>query len=960
MPTFLQQVASHYATTANLSETVFILPNHRSIQYLRSAGASLLSQGSGRNPLLSARIISINDFLMKIIGMRTTERIPLLLTLYACYKELNPNAESLDDFIHWGSVMISDFDNIDKYLADPKKVFVNVSDFRALQDTFEYLTDTQRKAIEHFVSHFRDAQGRLTVNMDEEAAGEMKARFLKVWNLLSPLYDSFNAALAEKGMAYEGRIHRAFATALKNGTDVKQLLGRSYPGRKKFVFVGLNALNECEKTVLRSIRDASMAEFVWDFSSQELRDPLNRASFFLRKNVEEFPQAFHLDVNGLPRPEIKVVSVPSSVGQTKLAPSILSQVEGAPEDTVFVLPDESLLMPLLPGRYDTVNVTMGYPMDKSGIYSLMKSVGALQLTSRVVEGTLYFHHKAVGNILSSSLLRNAVASDEETAAEGLAVIDKVKAEAKQFVPQEDLQGSPVLEAIFASYADGQQPVEELSEANAQLAAYLNRVLEQVGRGLGSSDTEQVEKDFATRYGEILGTMVGYHVPVGMKVWLRLLDRLLCSETIPFIGDALKGLQVMGTLETRALDFKNVVILSANEDLFPHKSVDNSFIPPEIRKGFGLATVEYQDAVWAYYFYRLLQRAEKVWLVYDSRTEGLLSGEESRYIKQLQYHFAFPIQRLTAVAPILPLTEEDSIPKTEEDIRTLRSERHLSASSLQSYLMCQAKFYYQAVKGLKTEDDVTESLDAAMIGTIFHAVMQDLYKDKAIVTVNDIRQMLSSEASIREMIRQQILEKMRSIEVEGRNLIIEEVILLYVKGTLQHDLDLLSSSGSDGFRILGLEKYMSTEIDGFRFIGFIDRLDSYKDGEVRVVDYKTGHVEDEDINITDNNAQAVVDKLFGPVNSGRPKIALQLYLYGQFARKGRLVGDNEVVVNSIYSTGKNLTTPLRDVCESPEFGRLMKDRLHGLLTEIADTSLPFKRTQDKHVCEMCDFRSICGR
>ena len=213
--------------------------------------------------------------------------------------------------------------------------------------------------------------------------------------------------------------------------------------------------------------------------------------------------------------------------------------------------------------------------------------------------------------------------------------------------------------------------------------------------------------------------------------------------------------------------------------------------------------------------------------------------------------------------------------------------------------------------------------------------------------------------IRTLIREGICEKMHSMDVEGRNLIIEEVILQYVGSTIRHDLKLLQESGTNEFRILGLERYMKSEIDGFPFIGFIDRIDTYKNGEIRIVDYKTGHVEDDDILINDDNAAQVVDKLFGESNTGRPKIALQLYLYGLFAHEG-IVRSNEKVVNSIYSTSKILTKPLPDVEESPAFSEMVKERLHGVLSEISDTSVPFRRTQDKHVCAMCDFRNICGR
>ena len=971
MKSFLQQTAQHYfGSPEKLSRTVFVFPNHRSALHFRHEMGAL-RMASGMENLLRLKTVSINDFFQKVYGVETTDRIRLILSLYASYRELNAQAEPLDHFIHWGRVMLSDFDNLDKYLVDAGKIFVNVNDFRSIQDTYQYLTEGQRAAIEHFLSHFRDRGGRLTVNMEADSE-KIKGRFLRIWNLLGPLYRSFNERLDAEGAAYEGKIYRACADRIRGGAPVESLLEGKFPGRDRFVFVGLNALCECEKTMLRALLDAGKAEFVWDFSSRELKDARNKASFFLRKNIEEFPQAFPIDADQvLRKPRVRVISVPSSVGQTKLAPGILAEVAGdRPEQTAFILPDEGLLLPLLssvPESYDAVNITMGYPMEKSAVYSLMKAVGILQLSLRVKDGERYYAYKCVQNIFSNGLFR-ALLGDEDKAA-----VERVRKDAKQYIPVSGLLGSEVMSAFFTplTLEDGTPLAPAVASAaqnnaigkmlEALIGFIRTRLAGMTGSGEGAdySIHADMELEFATRYGEDLRGIRAIDIPVQPGTWIRLLDGLIRSESVPFEGDALEGLQVMGTLETRALDYKNIVILSCNEDLFPHRSTDNSFIPPELRKGFGMPTIEYQDSVWAYYFYRLLQRAENVWLVYDSRTEGLLSGEESRYIKQLEYHFRYPLERYTAVAAIAPPAGDETIEKTAEDIATLRNERHLSASSLQSYLGCPVKFYYQAVKGLRADDDVTESLDAAKLGTIFHACMQELYKDRETVTVDDIRTMLSDETSLRSLVSSSICEHGRTVIVEGRNIIIEEVVLEYIKAALRHDLHLLGQSGSEGFRVLGLEKYMSTVIDGFKFIGFVDRIDSYKPGEVRIVDYKTGKVEDEDILITDSNARGVTDKLFGEVNTGRPKIALQLYLYDQFAHDG-LLRSGETVVNSIYSTARLLTSPLPDVPESPSFSELVRERLHDTLTEIADTSIPWKRTADKHLCSLCDFCSICGR
>ena len=976
MQTFLSQVAGHYAASPDkLRRTVFIIPNRRSALHLKEQMNELVNAGAAVEGQLRKRIgtyISINDFLQKVYGVDTSDRIKLILTLYTCYRELNPKAEPLDEFIHWGRVMIADFDNLDKYLVDAKKLFVNVSDFRAIQDTYQYLTDGQRSAIEHFLRHFRNDAGRVTVNMDADSES-VKARFLQIWNLLGPLYERFNERLEQSDMAYEGRVYRRVAQQLVDGTDVKTLTDSAYPWAGRFVFVGLNALNECEKVILRSLRNAGLAEFCWDFSSRELKDGRNKASLFLKKNVEEFPQAFLLDqAEPLRRPEVNVVSVPSGVGQTKLAPQILASVSGCKsEETVFVLPDETLLMPLLsaiPAEYDTVNITMGYPMDRSSIYGLMKAVGRLQQTMRIKDGVNHFHYKAVRDILSNSLL-NAVLTQEESAA-----VQRAARETRQFIPMEELHGAPLMDVIFApimTASESRQVSFSLASAeqnHAIEASYLilldllkTRLLDKKRQeGDAFSSHLDMELDFLERYRQIVLSFKDTDLPVLPGTWMRLLDGLLRSESVPFEGDALKGLQVMGTLETRALDFKNVVILSCNEDLFPHRSADNSFIPPELRKGFGMPTLEYQDAVWAYYFYRLIQRAEKVWLVYDNRTEGLLSGEESRYIKQLEYHFRFPLKRFTAVSPVAPTAEDPAIEKTADDIAFLKDEGgRLSASSLQGYLDCPAKFYYQAVKRLRTEDDVKETMDASTLGTVFHAVMEALYKDKRTVSLQDIMAMLTDVTKLKAIVREAILSETQTLEIEGRNIIIADVVLQYVKATLRHDADLLSQSGSDSFRIIGLERKFVSKIDGFSFIGFADRIDSFKNGEVRIVDYKTGKVEDDDILISDSNAQAVIEKLFGDNPSGRPKIALQMYLYGRFAHDG-LLHPGETLVNSIYSTARLMRKPLPNVPESPAFTQMVDERLHGILAEIADTSTPWKRTCDKHVCEKCDFRSICGR
>ena len=954
MTPFLKQVAGHYLA-ADIEGTCFVFPNRRSAVFFRKYLGDLLREGGADRPMHAPMSLTINDFFYKVYGGEVTDRIRLLLELYESYQAVYPKAEPLDEFIFWGEVILADFGDVDKFLVDAEDLFTDVADFKGIQDDYSHLSDAQREAILHFVDHFRDRNGRLTVRLDTDDAS-VKARFLQVWNILFPLYTDFRKRLRAQGMAYEGMVYRDLAERLKGGEAVADILAGVFPQARRFVFVGLNALNECEKTVLRRLRDAGLAEFCWDYVSRFVQDGRNKSSVFMKDNVREFPNAFEVDPDGLPAPEFHVVSVPSAVGQAKLAPAILARCNTEnPVETAFILPDENLLMPLLnsiPPEHDSINVTMGCPLTGGAVYSLVSAVAAMQQRLREKGETWHFYHREVRSIFSNSLFRAVLTPEEEQVVQG------VKKDAKYYIPQKDLQGGPLLDLVFRPVVT--RPKEATVDQNRRLVKYLTDIVSYVGWKLRGVEEMLLELDFAKRCMQSLNLLGDIDLAVLPATWLRLLDELLAGEAVPFRGEPLEGLQVMGPLETRALDFRNVVLLSANEGVFPRRSSSPSFVPPELRKGFGLPTFEYQDSVWAYYFYRLIQRAEHVWLVCDSRTEGLKSGEESRYIKQLQYHYRVPLERFVATARMELAPEADAIPKTQADIDAIRG-GELSATSLQSYLYCPAKFYYSFIKGLETEDEVLEALDAGALGKVYHETMEALYTPfiGKCLTVADLDSMLKDRKALKALVRGLIIKKMQTVDVSGRDLVVEEVIVEYVLRTLRHDKDLLVRSGAAGFRILSLEARMTGTFEGFRIKGFADRIDSYLGGEVRIVDYKTGKVEQDDIDITDVNAPGVVEKLFGPSNAGRPKIALQLFLYGLLVQEIPDLKDRPVV-NSIYSVSRLFTEPLQDRPASAEFARLTRERLKDLLAEMTDPSVPFRRTEERKTCEFCDFKMICGR
>lgn len=946
---YLKQVADHYFAAGEIGRRCFIFPNRRSMAFFRKYLSECVASRGVKAPFIEPTLLSVSDFFYRAYGVEPTDRLGLLLALYDSYRKIYPRAELLDEFIFWGDIILSDFDDIDKYLVDARLLLTNVSDFKGMQDTLSYLSETQRKAVEQFVRHFRKDAARLTVAL-EGGSDDIKTRFLQIWNLLYPLYEDFRSSLRSKGMAYEGMVYRDLAEKLKE-KPVTDVLEGLFDGVTSYVFVGLNTLSTSERTVLLRMKKAGIAEFTWDYEGKMIRDPRNRSSHFLRENLSDFGEAFPL-VKEEGIPEFEVIRVPSSVGQAKLLPEILRTVDLTdPVRTAIVLPDENLLLPVLnsiPPEAGKINVTMGYPLSGSDIYMLMSSVSALQLHLRQKKGSWQFYHRQVHAIFSSSIFRSLLTPAEEEA------VANVSRDLKYYVDVEDLRKGPLTERIFRPV------VKDLTTPSAdvvlEIVAYQRDILGFIGAGLSEREDLALELDFVKRYYTVLNVFSSLSLEILPVTYFRLLEQHLATVAVPFNGEPLGGLQVMGPLETRALDFDNLIILSANEGTFPRRSVSSSFVPPELRKGFDMPTYEHQDAMWAYYFYRMIQRPKKVWLISDSRTEGLRSGEESRFIRQLEYHFHVPLHRKVAAAPLKLLSAEDSlIPKTEEDVAKIRS-RNLSATSLKNYLDCPAKFYYGFVKELKTDDEVTETLDAIGLGNVYHKAMEILYtREDKTLTRQYVLSLIKDKERIRTLVRDLILENLSTDEVAGRDLVVEDVIIQYILKTLERDAEYLE--GKPDLRILGLERKFYWNMDGFRFTGTMDRLDSFADGTVRVVDYKTGSVSEKEFEVREGQEEEVAGQLFDPEAKDRPKIALQMFLYDVVARE---ISGVEHVLNSIYSPSDLFVHQVQDHEINAKFASLVREGLSGTLSEMVDTSIPFRRTDVPEHCEWCDFKMICGR
>lgn len=998
MKPFLKQVIEYYFGKEGIENKCFIFPNRRSIVFFEKylsetvVDNSEKSRQAGKKPSpLSVPLnCTMNDFFYLLSGKKAIERVTQLLFLYDSYVKCIPKTEipdSLDEFIYWGDVLISDFNDVDKYLVSAEKLFTNISEFRDIDSGLDDLEPAQKNALSRLIAHFRECGN--TSSKSSQKEGKTKKNFLKIWDILYPIYKDFNERLTAEGVAYEGMVYREVAERIKD-TTVADLLNSKFHCIDKFIFVGLNALNECEKLVMKKMKNAGLAEFCWDFSSPMIKDPENQASKFMKDkrgtgNTDIFPQAFELDTEGLSLPDIKIISVPSAVGQANQLPQILEKIYGKntkqtdSSDCAVVLPDETLLLPVLnsiPPEIENVNVTMGYPMSESSMFTLLKQLSSLQLHSRNMDGNKWsFYHKQVRTIFSNSVFRKALTQ------EGKDRMSSIIKAAKYYIPQEDFVGIPIMELIFSAVIKDQK--SNSAEQIAAFEKYQLDVLSSIAENISSCPDSTMELEIAEKCYRSINLLRKKCLEILPSTYIKLVDKLLSGISVPFQGEPLKGLQIMGPLETRALDFKNLIIMSANESIFPRSSVAASFIPPEIRRGFCLPTYEFQDRVWAYYFYRMIQRASNVWMIYDSRQAGLNSGEESRYIKQLTYiyhdKFQIPITRYVAEAAATD-EKEAEIVKTQEDIDIIRNKK-LSATAIENYLSCPAMFYYSFVKGLSAQEDVTESMDGGMIGNIFHALMEALYtSEEAMLVENDLddyetkkrivplqyidkeylEQKLANKKEIESKIDSLIKKNLASDEIRGRDLVTRQLINRYVINTIKKDIEFLKSTRDKRFKIVGLELRKEWKFRGFTFKGFIDRLDIV-DGMLRVVDYKTGRVLDNEKNINDSNAEKIVETLFSAdtKSSDRPKIAFQLFLYDKFVSEMEEASGKELN-NSIYHVISLFKEEVFNCPVNSEFLKNMEEKLSSLLDEMVSLDSGFHRTSDLKVCEFCDFKDICGR
>lgn len=947
MRSFISEIASYLYDRYgdDISSLKLVFPSRRARLFFSDALAAV-----AQRPLWQPSFVTVDELMEQVAGVGRSDHIKLLTELYKVYSRHHD--EPFDAFYFWGDMLLADFDQIDKYLIDADMLFANIGDLHRLEDHFSYLTPEQVELIERFWKNFRQ----------QTPFSQEQQQFIKIWESLGKIYHEFRDGLAAQGLAYEGMVHRLAAEKLRLPEAV------ALDTASRYVVIGFNALSACEKRLFVWLQHTGQAEFFWDYDRYYVENPDHEAGLFLRSNLRDYPApegVVGADHFRSPK-EIVAVSSPSDSLQCKYVHTflqgLLDRGLNPDKETAIVLTDESLLLPVLssiPEGIGAVNVTMGYPLRQTTAYSFVERLIELQGRKRVRGDQVQFYHSDVVGLLGHPYM---LEQHEQEASEVMAAVRKSQL---VYVPSDRFHIPGLVQRIFS-------PVEGWQA----LAAYLREILSQVGALPSAAEDRARRREFFSvmidRLIQIETALLDSGLEITEAVFSSLLRKILQQVRVPYQGEPLAGIQIMGILETRNLDFENVLLLSVNDDTFPgNRAVTSSFVPHNLRLAYGLPTPLHHEGVYAYYFYRLLQRARVVHMAYCSRSDERRTGEPSRYIYQLQYESPHEV-RLRDIPLNVNLAQPRplSIPKTGSVQTALQAYlgeggATLSPTSFYQYVECPLKFYFRSVARLRVEEEISEEIDLPMFGTLLHKAMEILYTP--LLGVKDPAERIAAlagskavDGAVAQALREEYFREESASEAEytGNVLLVSDIVRRYIdRAILPYDASL------SGYTVEALEKPVhasfafasGTGTLSMRFGGMSDRIDRIGGGMLRVVDYKTGKPA---------KPFADIDALFSSEQASRRPAAFQTLLYAMMI--ARMTGEDvQPVLYYVREMNQPGYSPLLVEKNTPvlrysAYREAFEERLAGALRELFDLSVPFAQCGDTHTCRYCDFREICQR
>lgn len=669
METFLKQVAHdlYKKTEGDFTKVAIVFPNKRASLFFNE----YLAQESDR-PIWSPTYVSISELFRQSSDLTIADPIKLVCDLYKVFQKATGSKETLDDFYFWGEMLIADFDDADKNMADTKALFSNLKDLNELMDNYDFLEEGQKEALSQFFHNF---------SIDQVT--ELKQRFISLWDVLGDIYTEYKTLLESQSVAYEGMLYRQVIEQL----DVETL------PYNKYIFVGFNVLNKVEHTLFKKLNEAGKALFYWDYDTFYLNKIPHEAGEFIRRNLRDFPSELPVSCfDNLSQPkDITFIESPTENGQVRYLPQwIRENLTPEEKETAVVLCNEALLQPVLhslPDNVKHINITMGFPLSQTPAYSFVNALMELHTSGYNPNNGRYLFAEVI------SVLKHPYTRQLSPEAEKL---EQILTRDNRFYPlPSELKQDEVLELLFTPRRNNLDLCCMLSEALKEVAVIYQQQAASHSDAFDQLYRESLFKTY-TLVNRFHTLIESKELNVQAGTFQRLLTRVMSSSSIPFHGEPAIGMQVMGVLETRNLDFRHLILLSVNEGQLPKAGGDSSFIPYNLRKAFGMTTIDHKIAVYAYYFYRLLQRAEKVTLVYNTATDGINRGELSRFMLQFLIEWGHPIQRKQLEAEQSPQGSTPiTIEKTSDIMERMKKvfdlqsnpKAIISPSALNCYLDC---------------------------------------------------------------------------------------------------------------------------------------------------------------------------------------------------------------------------------------------------------------------------------
>jgi len=957
METFLKQVAHdlYNKTEGNFTKVAIVFPNKRASLFFNE----YLAQESDR-PIWSPTYVSISELFRQSSDLSIADPIKLVCDLYKVFQKATGSKETLDDFYFWGEMLIADFDDADKNMADTHALFSNLKDLNELMDNYDFLEEGQKEALSQFFHNF-------SINQ----VTELKQRFISMWNVLGDIYAEYKALLESQSIAYEGMLYRQVIEQL----DVEAL------PYNKYIFVGFNVLNKVEHTLFKKLNEAGKAMFYWDYDTFYLNKTPHEAGEFIRRNLRDFPSelpASFFDNLNQPK-EVTFIESPTENGQVRYLPQwIRENLTSQEKETAVVLCNEALLQPVLhalPDNVKHINITMGFPLSQTPAYSFVNALMELHTSGYSPNNGRYLFAEVI------SVLKHPYTRQLSPEAEKL---EQTLTRDNRFYPlPSELKQDNVLELLFTPRRNNLDLCSMLSEALKEVAVIYQQQAASHSDAFDQLYRESLFKTY-TLVNRFHTLIESKELNVQAGTFQRLLTRVMSSSSIPFHGEPAIGMQVMGVLETRNLDFRHLIMLSVNEGQLPKAGGDSSFIPYNLRKAFGMTTIDHKIAVYAYYFYRLMQRAEKVTLVYNTATDGINRGELSRFMLQFLIEWGYPVLRKQLEAAQSPQSSAPIIiektPDVMERMKSVFDIRNnpkalISPSALNCYLDCPLKFYYKYVALLSAPDEVTADIDSAKFGSIFHYAAEHIYKDLTahgkLISRENLETLLKDEVRLQTYVDNGFKELFFNLppneqpEYNGIQLINSAVIVKYIQQLLRNDLRYAPFTfiGSEQRIFENIEICTSTGDIQSRIGGIIDRIDS-KGESLRIVDYKTGG---------DADTPANVQSLFIP-DKKRSNYVFQTFLYASIVcKKLREKNDSRLVAPALlyihraasenYSPVIQMGEPRKPKEPVDNFAQYegdFRENLKTLLEDIFNPDISFTQTEIEDKCAYCDFRALCKK